>query len=120
MFGTKILHQCLKFHEQSFADISRVSSDRLQTLPGFGQVKVRRIKDAFEKSFRNQSTSAAFSLGSQVSPAQPRNLASPVNGIPSVGANDEGKGKEASLPASSTDRQLRELSPVWDIELDLI
>jgi len=94
----------------SFADISRASSDRLQTLPGFGQVKVRRIKDALEKPFRNQSTSAAFSLGSQASPAPPRSL----------GANGKGKEKEASPPSSLPDRQFREPSPVWDIELDLI
>jgi len=35
-------------------------------LPGFGPVKVRRIKDAFDKPFRNRATSAVFSVGSQV------------------------------------------------------
>lgn len=51
---------------QSFADIARASSDHLQTLPGFGPVKVRRIKDAFDRPFRNRATSAVFSVGSQV------------------------------------------------------
>ncbi|KAF8554698.1 hypothetical protein OG21DRAFT_1508592 [Imleria badia] len=100
----------------SFADISNASSDRLQTLPGFGQVKVRRIKDAFEKPFRNQSTSSAFSLGSQVSRVPPRNLAPPASESLPTGANDKGKEKETFPP----DRQFREPSPVWDIELDLI
>lgn len=104
------------FQEQSFADISRASSDRLQTLPGFGQVKVRRIKDAFEKPFRNQSTSAAFSLGGQVSLVPPRHLAPSASEPHPVGVNDKGKQKEATPP----DRQFREPSPVWDIELDLI
>ncbi|KDQ57530.1 hypothetical protein JAAARDRAFT_113032, partial [Jaapia argillacea MUCL 33604] len=40
----------------SFADISRHSTESLQNLPGFGQVKVKRMKDAFEKPFRNNST----------------------------------------------------------------
>ncbi|KAL4065681.1 restriction endonuclease type II-like protein [Scleroderma yunnanense] len=50
----------------SFADIAKASSDRLQNLPGFGQVKVKRVKEAFEKPFRNAVTNATFSLGSQV------------------------------------------------------
>ncbi|KAG9316539.1 restriction endonuclease type II-like protein [Chiua virens] len=93
----------------SFVDISRASSERLQTLPGFGQVKVKRIKDAFEKPFRNQSTSAAFSLGSQPPPA----LASAGSAVPPI---DKGEEKEAPLAPISE----REPSPVWDIELDLI
>ncbi|KAH0827800.1 restriction endonuclease type II-like protein [Lanmaoa asiatica] len=103
----------------SFADISRASSDRLQTLPGFGHVKVRRIKDAFEKPFRNQSTSATFSLGGQVSLAPPPNLSS-ANEIPPADANNKGKEKETSPPASPLDHQSREPSPVWDIELDIV
>lgn len=88
----------------------------MQTLPGFGQVKVRRIKDAFEKPFRNQSTSADFSLGSQVPPAPAGNPAPPANEL-LVGTNNKGKQKETLPPASPPDR---EPSPVWDIELDLI
>lgn len=120
MFGAGFLHQRLTFHEQSFADISKASSDRLQTLPGFGQVKVRRIKDAFEKPFRNQSTSSTFSLGGQVLPVNPRNLGSPANETPPADANDEQKEKEAPPRASPPECQFREPSPVWDIELDLI
>ncbi|KAN0091069.1 Restriction endonuclease type II-like protein [Tylopilus felleus] len=104
----------------SFADISRASSERLQKLPGFGQVKVRRIKDAFEKPFRNQSTSAAFSLGSQVLAVPPRDLASSANESNLAGTSDKGKEKEAPPLASPTVRESREASPVWDIELDLI
>lgn len=115
-----VLYQRLTFHEQSFADISRASSDRLQTLPGFGQVKVRRIKDAFEKPFRNQSTSAAFSLGSQVSPALPLNPSSSVNGMLPADSNDKPKEKGATPLASPPNPQFREPSPVWDIELDLV
>ena len=80
-------------------------------------MKVRRIKDAFEKPFRNQSTSAAFSLGTQVSPDQTRNLPSPAN---KVGADDKGKAKEVPPSSPPPERRTREPSPVWDIELDLI
>ena len=77
------------------------------------------MKDAFEKPFRNQSTNAAFSLGSQTA-SQPRNLGSSANEIPPVGANDKGKEKEAAPPSLLVDNQSREPSPVWDIELDLV
>jgi len=44
----------------SFADVAKASTERLQTLPGFGQVKVKRVKDAFEKPFRHNATSHAL------------------------------------------------------------
>ncbi|EDQ99498.1 uncharacterized protein LACBIDRAFT_147485, partial [Laccaria bicolor S238N-H82] len=40
----------------SFADISRATSDQLQNLPGFGQVKVKNVKNVFDKPFRNNAT----------------------------------------------------------------
>lgn len=42
--------------EQSIANIARTSPDQLSNLPGFGQVKVKNIKNAFEKPFRNHAT----------------------------------------------------------------
>ncbi|KAG1732200.1 restriction endonuclease type II-like protein [Suillus paluster] len=116
----------------SFADIARAPSDRLQTLPGCGPVKVRRIKDAFDKPFRNRATNAVFSVGSQVPQSASDEVVSTVNGeqFPEVagpaasgskalsdsapaqsGVKGKGKGKE---PAPR-----RAQSPVWDIELDL-
>ena len=52
-----------------------------------------------------------------MSPVRSRSLA---NELLLVGANDKGKEKEAPPPPSPPDRQFREPSPVWDIELDLI
>lgn len=40
--------------------------------------------------------------------------------MPLVDVNGKGKEKEASPPAPPPDHQFRELSPVWDIELDLV
>ncbi|KAL4245964.1 ERCC1/RAD10/SWI10 family protein [Abortiporus biennis] len=40
----------------NIANVAKASSEQLQNLPGFGQVKVRRLKDAFEKPFRNNAT----------------------------------------------------------------
>ncbi|CCM03593.1 uncharacterized protein FIBRA_05730 [Fibroporia radiculosa] len=92
---------------QSFADIARASSDQLQKMPGFGQVKARRIVDAFEKPFRNSATST---LSSQRQ----------------AGANsDKGKGKQQQPDVTSTEpavvvsRRARDPSPLWDIGLDL-
>jgi len=85
----------------SFANISRATSDQLQNLPGFGQVKVRNIKNAFEKPIRNNATNTLDMLASQA----------------------KGKGKateEEPAPAtSSSSRPPRPPSPIWDIERDL-
>ncbi|KIM40066.1 hypothetical protein M413DRAFT_73556 [Hebeloma cylindrosporum] len=83
----------------SFANISRATTDQLQNLPGFGHIKVKNIKNAFDKPFRNHATSL-LSL-SQSQGTASKNLPPP------------------NLPPSAPMRPLRmELSPVWDIELD--
>ena len=82
-------------HAQSFADIAQASASTLLQLPGFGQVKVKRIKDAFEKPFRGGGVDTLpFTSQPQ---AQPKRA-------------DKGK-QRAGAP--------RPPSPVWDIELDL-
>ncbi|KAI6134493.1 restriction endonuclease type II-like protein [Pisolithus croceorrhizus] len=50
----------------TFADIAKASPDRLQNLPGFGQVKVKRIKEAFEKPFHTKTANTTLSLSNQV------------------------------------------------------
>ncbi|KAI6119879.1 restriction endonuclease type II-like protein [Pisolithus croceorrhizus] len=50
----------------TFADIAKASSDHLQNLPGFGQVKVKRIKEAFEKPFHTKTANTTPSLSNQV------------------------------------------------------
>ncbi|KAF8973203.1 restriction endonuclease type II-like protein [Flammula alnicola] len=79
----------------SFANISRATPDQLQNLPGFGQVKVKNIKNAFDKPFRNQGTSSLSLLASQAK-------------------------KTSKAPSSTASNVPRELSPVWDIELDSV
>ncbi|KAL5503803.1 RAD10 [Sanghuangporus vaninii] len=123
----------------SFARIARANPEELRRLPGFGQVKVRRIVDAFDKPFRNKATSA---LPAQTqaemrlhndtemtdSTQEPPSSAS----IPSTQANASngsaryihkfGSAADKPPPSTSTStstRTARELSPVWDIELDL-
>jgi len=91
----------------SFSDIAKASTDRLQTLPGFGQVKVKKVKDAFEKPFRNNATSSL--------------PAPPIPHSTSETGKSKGKEREASsrtTPEATTSRT-RLPSPVWDIELDL-
>jgi len=98
----------------SFADIARATSDQLQNLPGFGQVKAKRIVDAFERPFRNNATST---LTSQARLDRSTYL-----------DNGKDKARERSTPMTSTSplpqalvkpRAPREPSPMWDIELDL-
>uniref|UniRef100_A0A8H8CPG9 ERCC1-like central domain-containing protein n=1 Tax=Psilocybe cubensis TaxID=181762 RepID=A0A8H8CPG9_PSICU len=79
----------------SFGNISKATSGQLHNLPGFGQVKVKNIKNAFEKPFRNQATGSLISLSSQAGPQ-----------------SHTGSGMNGS-------QARREGSPVWDIELDL-
>ncbi|KAG1895553.1 restriction endonuclease type II-like protein [Suillus fuscotomentosus] len=108
----------------SFADIARAPSDRLQTLPGFGPVKVRRIKDAFDKPFRNRATSAVFSVGSQVTRGAGDEVVSTSNDVTEPNAASGSKTISDSAPAQSgkgkgKEPAQRSPSPVWDIELDL-
>lgn len=124
----------------TFADIAKASSDRLQNLPGFGQVKVKRVKEAFEKPFHTKVANATLSLSNQGSthpgtsnlttactaPTRsllkekhrevPRRTRSPVrdieldSSISSPTLSDK--------PGFSREAE-RAASPVWDIELDL-
>jgi len=98
---------------QSFADIGKATSDQLQNLPGFGQVKVKKIKDAFEKPFRHNATSSLSFVASQTSGQAKRSA------DPSMDLSKKGKGKEKldTVPSTSQ-RPPREPSPVWDIESD--
>lgn len=99
---------------QSFADIAKATSDQLLKLPGFGQVKVKRLKDAFEKPFRTSSTNAISSQAQALS-----QTSASVAGPSTV---DKGKGKETATNTASEmapPPRPREPSPAWDIELDL-
>jgi len=98
----------------SFASIAKATPEQLRNLPGFGQVKVKNIKNTFEKPVRNNATrtlpnviaaSAAASSGAAEDTANPPD---PVVAKPST--------KEKEFVST---RPPRESSPVWDIELDL-
>lgn len=131
---------------QSFANISRATTDQLTDLPGFGPKKIARMKEAFDKPFRNSATSALdFPSTSSQSSAQiglPSSATDKSGAASSntAGSHDKGKGKEkesnnappprppVGIPSSlapkngsqgSSGARPREPSPVWDIELDL-
>ncbi|KAI5889429.1 DNA repair protein rad10 [Schizophyllum commune H4-8] len=77
----------------SFADIARASSDQLSNLPGFGQVKVKNIKNAFEKPIRNKATSALPFVPSQAS--QQSSMASSSQASTSQRSSTAGAGSSA-------------------------
>ncbi|KAJ7072248.1 restriction endonuclease type II-like protein [Mycena amicta] len=82
----------------SFANIARATSDQLQDMPGFGQVKVRNIKNAFEKPLRNHAT----------------------NTLDMMTTKGKAREREASPSWDIEDQpHARPESPTWDIELDL-
>ncbi|KAH9849412.1 restriction endonuclease type II-like protein [Lenzites betulinus] len=102
----------------SFAAIAHASSEQLQNLPGFGQVKAKRIQDAFNKPFRNSSTSAlpvATQLQLRASQTPQPERADGVGGS-GVDANVT---DAMGPPPAPRPRVPREPSPAWDIELDL-
>jgi DNA excision repair protein ERCC-1 len=94
---------------QSFANMSKATSDQFRNLPGFGQVKVRNIENAFRKPFRNDATTKLTDLP-QPGPSQNKTQAS-ESSVKESGTNQ--------APASSSQRPPREPSPTWDIEQDL-
>ncbi|KAI0371897.1 DNA repair protein rad10 [Pilatotrama ljubarskyi] len=113
----------------SFAAISRATSEQLQNLPGFGQVKAKRIQDAFNKPFRNNSTSALPQSASSQRTSKGKERASDMDSAGQA-ASPEGRRKDdnptpASVPSAPRPppaprpQPRREPSPVWDIELDL-
>ncbi|KAI6157766.1 restriction endonuclease type II-like protein [Pisolithus tinctorius] len=104
----------------TFADIAKASSDRLQNLPGFGQVKVKRIKEAFEKPFHNKTANATLSLMLSVTPRRTR---SPVQDA-ELGSSISSPPPLSDMPDFTRETKpqrgrSRPASPVWDIELDL-
>jgi len=98
--------ETLKTNFGSLTDISLASSDKMQLLPGLGKIKVRRIKDAFERPFHPPSIGVHHNVGESVHAQSLRieyNFRSPDGGS----AKTTGEAPE------------REVSPIWDIELDL-
>ncbi|KAI0031011.1 restriction endonuclease type II-like protein, partial [Vararia minispora EC-137] len=128
--------ETLKTSFGSFANIARASADQLTQLPGFGPKKVARMKDAFERPFRNGATSSLQSAeaeqstraastsraSSQLSPLSPSQLSQRA-------LNNKGKDKAMDIdvddiPSPPTRRPLvssrsHHESPTWDIGLDL-
>lgn len=96
---------------QSFANIAKTSTEQLQTLPGFGQVKAKRIQDAFSRPFRTKATTTV-SLTSQ------SEQFAAISGQSNQEAQPSNNASEAKS-AGKQRRREREPSPVWDIELDL-
>jgi DNA excision repair protein ERCC-1 len=84
----------------------------LRNLPGFGQVKVKNIKNAFDKPVRNKATRTLPTTASQ----DQRVLASRDQDTVAQSTSKKGKEKE---PSTGLGRPARDPSPVWDIELDL-
>jgi DNA excision repair protein ERCC-1 len=94
--------------------MSKATPDQLRNLPGFGQVKVKNIKNAFEKPVRNKAT-RTLSIPS----SQGYNASNTPIGHSTVAESTSRlqKGKDTSIDVVG--QRPREPSPVWDIELDL-
>lgn len=104
------------FITKSFANIAKATPDQLRNLPGFGQVKVKNIKNTFDKPMRNNATRTLPTATQESSDFVFHDDEPPTTMAALVSKST--KGKEKALPSTTT-RPPRESSPIWDIELDL-
>ncbi|KAF9065606.1 restriction endonuclease type II-like protein [Rhodocollybia butyracea] len=94
----------------SLANVAKAQPEQLSELPGFGQVKVRNIKNAFEKPFRNHATNT-LELMQAGDNGDNGDKGTGDGGGPLDGATSPKENDSAYRPP-------RDPSPVWDIELD--
>lgn len=99
---------------KSFANISKANPDQLRNLPGFGQVKVKNIKNAFDKPIRNKATRRL-----PIAASQDQGSSTLTEPDTFRSTSEKGKRKRKDNSTTALGRLPRELSPVWDIELDL-
>lgn len=98
--------------------MSHATFDELNLCPGFGKVKARRVKDAFDKPFYpgrkagTAPTGSTQSKGKKKAPEQQDQIMS--ESAPSNTVDDLDSAEKAAL-----DELAREYSPDWDIDLDL-
>ncbi|KAJ2931458.1 hypothetical protein H1R20_g5631, partial [Candolleomyces eurysporus] len=105
----------------SFANISRATSDQLQNLPGFGQVKVKNLRNAFDKPFRNNATTTLLSASQIQSSQAAASTSTAQPSAPTAGgrlnSNEDDEAEAVAGPSKPRPRPPREPSPDWDIEL---
>ncbi|KAF9462478.1 restriction endonuclease type II-like protein [Collybia nuda] len=102
----------------SFANVAKATPDQLRNLPGFGQVKVKNIKNAFDKPIRNNATRTILSVAPQTLDTHDDN--NEVSSVVAVAVSTSTKLKEKEEVALLSERsRSREPSPIWEIELDL-
>ncbi|KAG8967212.1 ssDNA endonuclease and repair protein rad10 [Tulasnella sp. 419] len=132
----------------NFATMSRATYEELNLLPGFGKVKARRVKDAFEKPFRNGPKSSTSNKGkakeltdqsaaaNTAPPGSPEwdvdpelisaledDLTNTTNRDKTVTTSAPTRTGEITSQHKQDDGQMRQAeppgSPDWDIDLDL-
>lgn len=95
---------------KDFATMSRATFEELQLCPGFGKVKARRVKDAFERPFfpgRNATLDA-------VGKGKGKEKAQDVDNEMSKQMDVQGVSNQ-----SEETGEPRQYSPDWNIDLDL-
>jgi len=86
-----------------FSAVAKASAEQLQELPGFGQVKVKNIKNVFDKPFRNIPNKAKRIIPSIDDAIEDEPIFNQTDNI---------------IDEPSSGRPRRQ-SPTWDIEKDL-
>ncbi|KIO32251.1 hypothetical protein M407DRAFT_66861, partial [Tulasnella calospora MUT 4182] len=109
-----------------FTSMSHASFEQLQQCPGFGKVKARRVKDAFEKPFfpgreanAPDSSTQSSRKGKEKAPGQGSELAPAVGREPTASATIDPTTTDTAAPSGARQYPQPRYSPEWDIDLDL-
>ncbi|KAG8979816.1 ssDNA endonuclease and repair protein rad10, partial [Tulasnella sp. 427] len=110
-----------------FSTMSRASFEQLQQCPGFGKVKARRVKDAFEKPFFPGRKANALGgptqsnrKGKEKAPGQGDGFSTATLERPDADDVDmEVPVPDDALPSDKRTSPQPRYSPDWDIDLDL-
>ncbi|KAF8070513.1 restriction endonuclease type II-like protein [Lyophyllum atratum] len=91
----------------SFANIAKATPEQLRNLPGFGQVKVKNIKNTFEKPLRNKATRTlpAVMAASQPAASSSDVAEEPADAPAAALARPSTKGKEKETTAIRPPRE---------------
>ncbi|PFH51542.1 hypothetical protein AMATHDRAFT_142411 [Amanita thiersii Skay4041] len=99
--------ETLRTYIGSFANISQATTLQLQNLPGFGQVKVKNMQNAFQKPFRHNTATLIPAFHPTFTQEAPRTSI--------VNTEENTNQAETGL---STSQSVREYSPPWDSDFE--
>ncbi|KIJ40933.1 hypothetical protein M422DRAFT_32048 [Sphaerobolus stellatus SS14] len=111
--------ETLRTHCGSFAGIATTAEQSLLELPGLGQLKVRRLREAFHKPFNSHAPTALDTFVKKTTKFPSTNVSGNHEDTVEDPSVTGPKPSSSSTDQPARNRPPRSPSPVWDIELDL-